>query len=188
MAAESIYKGMSLTECIYACMHHLQSYNSSGMNLSGSSFVVGVLFAAAIASTAALRSCDSRLRILLPHLFKHCDCIYSDWSEWEQVPNSIGTDVSGTCESGQAFIETRKKMAIGEGCEEQDESRTTCKLEYARVHLHIQFDHCKQKFVVWEPVHCHNPKLTINLTCRCTNSEGQADIAAWFGRQINTAT
>ncbi len=97
---------MSLTECIYACMHHLQSYNSSGMNLSGSSFVVGVLFAAAIASTAALRSCDSRLRILLPHLFKHCDCRYSDWSEWEQVPNTIGTDVSGTCESGQAFIET----------------------------------------------------------------------------------
>ncbi|XP_064402099.1 uncharacterized protein LOC135347910 isoform X2 [Halichondria panicea] len=107
-------------------MHHLQSYNSSGMNLSGSSFVVGVLFAAAIASTAALRSCDSRLRILLPHLFLHCDCIYSDWSEWEQVPNSIGTDVSGTCESGQAFIETRRKMAIGEGCEEQDESRTMC--------------------------------------------------------------
>ncbi len=41
---------------------------------------------------------------------------------------------------------------------------------------------------LWEPVHCHNPKLTINLTCRCTNSEGQAGIAAWFGRQINTTT
>ena len=94
----------------------------------GLKFVIfGVLFAASIASTASLRSCDSRLRILRPQWFKHCDCSYSDWSEWESVPNTIGTDVSGTCESGQAFIETRRQMAIGEGCEEQAENRTICK-------------------------------------------------------------
>ncbi len=47
-----VHKGVSLEA--YTYMHHLQSYNSSGMNFSGRTFVVGVLFAATIASTAAL--------------------------------------------------------------------------------------------------------------------------------------
>ncbi len=89
----------------YTYMHHLQSYNSSGMNLSGSSFVVGVLFATALASTVALRLCDSRLVF-------YCR-IYSSTVTVDTGIGMSGSNcrtpleqmhVSDTCESGQAFI------------------------------------------------------------------------------------
>ncbi len=111
------------------------------MNLGRNIFVFGVLFATTIVSTAALQPCHSKLRFRRPDLFKHCECTYSDWSEWEPVPNTIGTDVSSTCESGQAFNETRRKMAIGEGCEEGAENRTICKFEC--LGRSLQMHHCK---------------------------------------------
>ncbi len=136
---------MSLKQCIH---YDICDLNSSEMNLSGSIFVLRVLFAAAIAigsTTAYLPSCNSRLRFLLPKWFKHCDCTYSDWSEWEPVPNTIGTDVSSTCESGQAFNETRRQMTVGESCQERAENRTICKFEclHACMGRSQQLYHCK---------------------------------------------
>ncbi len=138
MAAESIYKGMSLTECTYACMHHLQSYNSSGMNLSGSTFVVGVLFAAAIASTAALRSCDTRGFAFYCRIYSTVTVIGVNGSKCQtpleqmyQAPVKVG------------------KLLLRQGGKWRSvkvaRSKTKAKFEYTSVHLyiHIQFYHCK---------------------------------------------
>ena len=76
---------------------------------------------------ASLRSCDSQLRIILPHLFTHCkvQCKYSNWSSWEHVPNSVATDDTGNCDkSGQSFEERRTRYAPG--CQTEEETRRVC--------------------------------------------------------------
>ena len=74
-----------------------------------------------------LRSCASRLRLIRPHLFTHCECEYSNWSTWKQVPNSVASDATGRCSSGESYEERRTKFAIGHGCQEQVETRRICK-------------------------------------------------------------
>ncbi len=92
-------------------------------------FIFVVLFSTLISSTEAKLPCKSRLRFLRPNLFKHCECTYTDWTEWEMVPNTLGKDVSamGICESGEAFTETRMQVALGENCEMRVENRSMCK-------------------------------------------------------------
>ena len=80
----------------------------------------------ACGATARQRSCNSRLRILYPHLFTHCECIYSDWSSWELVPDSFVPDTTGKCDSRRVYAEKRTRSAHGHQCREE-ETRTMCK-------------------------------------------------------------
>ena len=71
--------------------------------------------------------CNSQLRLLYPELFKHCNCKYSDWSDWEPVPGSAVSIPTWQCSSGEAYTERRTQEAIEEGCDPRTESRRICK-------------------------------------------------------------
>ena len=72
-------------------------------------------------------NCDSLLRNIYPQLFTHCDCSYSQWSEWKFVPNSIVDVATSQCSTGQAYSESRTRSAVGEGCISETETRVICK-------------------------------------------------------------
>ena len=78
----------------------------------------------------ALASCDSFLRILFPYLahFSHCDdtCTYTEWSQWQRVPNSDVNVAESTCNSGQAYSERRLRSASERGCDPKNETRQVC--------------------------------------------------------------
>ncbi len=67
--------------------------------------------------TAAPLPCDSQLRLIFPHLFRHCsDCSYTEWSAWEMVEYDAPTS---QCPSGKAFVERRTRaISSGEACTE----------------------------------------------------------------------
>ena len=79
----------------------------------------------------AMASCDSFLRILFPHLdrFRHCDstCTYSEWSQWQRVPNSNVNVAKSRCNSGQAYSERRSQSASERGCNPKLETQKVCK-------------------------------------------------------------
>jgi len=60
---------------------------------------------------ASSLNCDSQLRIVLPSLFTHCSCSYSDWSAWEEVPNSVARVPLSQCGSGEAYNETAPNLS-----------------------------------------------------------------------------
>lgn len=78
-------------------------------------------------SDAPRLSCDSQLRIVLPRLFAHCSCSYSDWSAWKAAPRSVARVPLSQCGSGEAYNETRTQSVIGQGCQSRTERRTVCK-------------------------------------------------------------
>ena len=72
-------------------------------------------------------NCDSLLRNIYPELFTHCDCSYSQWSEWQFVPNSVVDVPTTQCPTGQAYSESRTRSAVGQGCISETETRVICK-------------------------------------------------------------
>ena len=72
--------------------------------------------------------CESNLRLLYPEWFTHCDCSYSDWSEWQFVDGSVVDVPTSQCASGQAYSESRTRSAIGDGCNSETETRVICTL------------------------------------------------------------
>ena len=72
-------------------------------------------------------NCNSTLRRIRPDLFEHCDCKYSGWTDWEQVPNTLGPDLSGKCKSGKAYQEKRRQYSIGGSCSDKEETQSMCK-------------------------------------------------------------
>ena len=75
-----------------------------------------------------LPHCDSFLRILFPHLFKHCDgtCTYTEWSQWQRVPNSVVNVAKSNCSTGEAYSERRTRTAPESGCDPESETRQVC--------------------------------------------------------------
>ncbi len=73
--------------------------------------------------------CDSPLRLRRPEFFKHCDCSYGDWSEWEIVAGSTIDVPISKCESGEAYSESRQKKSFGKSCPPITETRQICKLQ-----------------------------------------------------------
>ena len=70
---------------------------------------------------------NANLRLLYPERFAHCDCSYSDWSEWQFVDGSVVDVPTSQCDSGQAYSESRTRSAIGDGCiSETLETRVNC--------------------------------------------------------------
>ena len=75
--------------------------------------------------------CDSGLRsysILAP-LFAHCECVYSNWTEWANPINAISIPVPrNQCDSGMARPEERWQTVIsGYECENnRSEVRHIC--------------------------------------------------------------
>lgn len=88
---------------------------------------------------ASSLSCDSQLRIVLPSLFTHCSCSYSDWSAWEAVPNSVARVPLSQCGSGEAYNETRSQSVIGQGCQPRTENRIICKFDHVLNAVCIKF-------------------------------------------------
>ncbi len=72
--------------------------------------------------------CDSPLRLRRPEFFKHCDCSYGDWSEWEIVAGSRIDVPKSQCEKGEAYSESRQKKSFGKNCPPITETRLICKL------------------------------------------------------------
>lgn len=85
---------------------------------------IGLTLLLMTSGAAAQLPCNSQLRILLPHLFTHCECKYSDWSDWEHVPNSVATDATGNCSSGESYEEKRTRSAFG--CQTEEETQSVC--------------------------------------------------------------
>lgn len=90
------------------------------------------LACAAIISVATLTGihcqppCDSPFRLRRPDLFKHCECLYGDWSEWEAVPDSLVNVSTSQCHTGQAYSEIRQRVSLQKDCSAQTEKRQIC--------------------------------------------------------------
>ena len=69
--------------------------------------------------------CTSQLRLILPHLFAHCSCSFSEWSEWEPIKVEL-VRVS-QCPSGEAITEERRQRVVAGNCVERREERVVCK-------------------------------------------------------------
>ena len=90
--------------------------------------IASVLTLASYSIGAAVQlSCDSQLRLVLPALFTHCSCSYSEWSAWEAVPNSVVRVRTSQCRSNESYNETRTQSAIGQGCQSRTQTRSVCK-------------------------------------------------------------
>ena len=79
--------------------------------------------------------CDSQLRLLpvFAPRFKHCDCSYSEWTEWAPIKS---TPVPRSqCSSGKVLTEERRQRVLsGKNCKEKRQEKMLCKL---RIMLHI---------------------------------------------------
>lgn len=92
-----------------------------------------VLTLASYSTGAAVQlrlNCNSQLRLVLPALFAHCSCSYSEWSAWEAVPNSVVSVPTSQCRSNESYNETRTQSAIGQGCRSRTQTRSVCKYTY----------------------------------------------------------
>ena len=71
--------------------------------------------------------CDNQLRLLpeFAHLFTHCDCTYSEWSEWSIIRSTSVPQYQ--CDSERALIEERRRTVLNGSCEQGQEERTICK-------------------------------------------------------------
>ena len=88
----------------------------------------GIVVFALIAAASCQLSCTSQLRFLpqFQHLFAHCQCSYSQWSEWTPVSSSVVPN--SQCASGRALREERRQVVIsGSNCNDRSEDRTVCK-------------------------------------------------------------
>ncbi len=97
-------------------------------------FIVFATFFCILRSATGQRllPCDSTFRFLRPDLFDHCTtCRHSDWTEWKQVPNSVGVDKSGKCPSGQAYTESRRQYSLVVSCKDNIQTRSVCKSQIA---------------------------------------------------------
>ena len=91
---------------------------------------------ALIAAGSCQLPCNSQLRLLpnFQHLFGHCQCSYSEWSEWTAV--STSTVPTSQCPSGRALREERAQVILsGENCDEKSEDRTVCKWKASSSHF-----------------------------------------------------
>lgn len=91
--------------------------------LAASALIVLAWFTVA----ASQRSCNSQLRFLpqFRHLFRHCECQYSEWTEW--APVEAGVPAS-QCPTGKAMLEERRQVVISGDCEDKTEEAYLCKL------------------------------------------------------------
>ena len=71
--------------------------------------------------------CDSVLRRLpaFAHYFTHCDCLYSEWTEWDVV--SSHTVNYTQCSSEKALTMQRRQIVISGDCDDITENDTICK-------------------------------------------------------------
>ena len=75
--------------------------------------------------------CNSTLRNfpVLAHYFEHCECVYSNWTEWATPNNAISITVPrNQCDSEMARPEERWQTVIsGHECgDNKREERYTC--------------------------------------------------------------
>jgi hypothetical protein len=80
-------------------------------------------------SVAGQLPCTSALCLLPPfsHLFTHCDCFLSEWTEWLAI---VRMPVNATqCPSESALVYERWRIVLSGECEDIVEYETTCKLE-----------------------------------------------------------
>ena len=93
--------------------------------LAASAAVALALFAVA---TCRELPCNSQLRLIsrLSHLFTHCSCSYSEWTEWAAIRS---TPVPRSqCPSGKALTEERRRRVVsGHNCDERREEKVICK-------------------------------------------------------------
>ena len=88
--------------------------------------LLGLLFSASLVVAVPL-DCESNLKLLYPEWFAHCNCSYSDWSEWQLVEESVVDVPTSQCDSGQAYSESRTRSALGDGCNLETQKRMICK-------------------------------------------------------------
>ena len=71
--------------------------------------------------------CDSVLRRLpsFSHLFAHCECLYSQWTDWVAI-NRTAVPTS-QCPSGSALKRERRQVVISGECDDIVQTNTTCK-------------------------------------------------------------
>ena len=71
--------------------------------------------------------CNSQLRTIRPDLFRHCGstCSYSQWSPWKIIDKAL----SRTCASGKSFKQIRTRHDLDSSCDQQNETKFTCKNE-----------------------------------------------------------
>lgn len=71
--------------------------------------------------------CTSQLRLnpALSHLFTHCQCTYSEWSEWAAI--SSAPVPTRQCPSGRVLTEERRQRAPIRTCADLVEERNVCK-------------------------------------------------------------
>ena len=95
------------------------------MNCSLMLSVMVVLAGFTLVSSIQL-SCDHILRRLpsYAYLFTHCNCLYSNWTEWVAI-NRTAVNIS-QCSSGSALIYERKQLVISGECDDRKENTTIC--------------------------------------------------------------
>ena len=87
-----------------------------------------VLAIAGLAVVAGrLPSCDSVLRLnpAFAHLFTHCDCLRSEWTDWTAI-NRTAVPAS-QCPSQSTLTYQRKQQRISGECQDIVEHRIVCK-------------------------------------------------------------
>ena len=71
--------------------------------------------------------CNSQLRLIpvFSYLFTHCECSYSEWTEW--VPISSTPVPSTQCPSERALTEERRQRVLSGDCDDRTEEKVICK-------------------------------------------------------------
>ena len=82
---------------------------------------------ACLTVAASQLPCDSQLRLSpsFSHLFTHCECSLSEWTDWVAI--STQPVPMSQCPSGKALTEERRQRVVSGNCDEKREERVVCK-------------------------------------------------------------
>lgn len=103
------------------------SFEASRMlrNMKKIALLVAIL--ALISGALAALPCNSRLRLIRPNLFKHCEnnCngSYGQWSSWKTISKGVHDE----CDSKKAYNQTRFRNSLTKNCPRENETRYYCK-------------------------------------------------------------
>ena len=89
-----------------------------------------IVVTAGLTAVSGQLPCTSALRRLpqFGHLFAHCDCTYSDWTDWYPIER-IAVPTS-QCPSAHVFKMERVQHALGDSCADKKEHYDMCKYYY----------------------------------------------------------
>ena len=111
---------------------------NSAENIKMNLLVLSVTIAlAGLTVVSSQLPCDHVLRHFpaFSYLFIHCDCLYSEWTDWVPIERVVEPE----CNSNSELIYTRKEIVVFGNCEDITENKTECKFNNEPAIFYILF-------------------------------------------------